>query len=198
MVVHVKQSMNGHKQAERPPGQKPCIVFRKKSHRKTAGRLFAAIVSVFCCALFYAGFLLAAPTSPAEAPEWVKPPDFSYSPAGKTDPFHPVIQTTPKEPSPEAKPQRTLTPLERVQPSQLKLVGIISPKKRPRQALVELPNGKGYVLKIGVSVGQRQGKVTAITATSVVIQETTTDVFGKKIQQETILKLHPQGEKSNG
>ncbi len=120
-----------------------------------------------------------------------------YSPAGKPDPFQPAIQTTPPESSPEEKPKKALTPLERVQPGQLKLVGILSQKSGERQALVELPNGKGYILQVGDPIGQRQGKVTAITGKSVIIQETDKDIFGKKVVQDTILKLHQQGE-SNG
>ncbi len=139
-----------------------------------------------------------APTTQAEAPEWTKPPDFMYSPQGKPDPFHPIIQTAPTEPSPEDELLRSLSPLERVQPSQLKLVGILSRMNGQRQAMVELPNGKGYILQAGASIGRRQGKVTAITSTTVVIQETVVNVFGKKMKQDTILKLHQQGEQPDG
>ena len=157
------------------------------------------IVSLLCMT-FAQGSLPAAPapTAQANAPKWMNPPNFIYSSKGKPDPFHPIIQTTPPEPSPAEKPKKMLTPLERVQPGQLKLVGILSQKKiGERQALVELPNGKGYILQVGDPIGQRQGKVTAITGKSVVIQETSKDLFGKKVIQDTILKLHQQGE-SNG
>ena len=132
------------------------------------------------------------------APEWIKPPDFMYSPTDKQDPFHPIIQATPSEPSPEDQPKKKLTPLERIQPSQLKLVGILRQPNGQRQAMVELPNGKGYILQVGVSIGQRQGRVTAITASTVVIQETTTNVFGKQITEDTIVKLRQQGGQPNG
>ncbi len=64
--------------------------------------------------------------------------------------------------------------------------------------MVELPNGKGYILQPGASIGRRQGKVTAITSTTVVIQETVVNAFGKKMKQDTILKLYQQGEQPDG
>lgn len=158
-----------------------------------SGSLFTFILSVGCAPLF------AQTTDPGEqAPHWIQPPDFQYTPAGKPDPFRPIIQASPPEPSSEGRGQKALTPLERIQPSQLKLVGILRQKDGQSRAMVELPNGKGYLLKVGVPIGQRQGKVTAITGSSVVIQESSTDVFGRKKTSDTILKLHKKAGESNG
>jgi type IV pilus assembly protein PilP len=161
--------------------------------------IFAFLACLFLAALFPAP--LWAATSIAEqakAPSWIKPPDFMYSPAGKPDPFHPIIQPTRTKPDTPVRPEKSLTPLERIQPSQVELVGILSQSNGQRQALVELPNGKGFILEVGTSIGRHQGKITAITATTVVIQEKRINAFGKNVVQDTILKLHSQGEQPNG
>lgn len=133
-------------------------------------------------------------------PQWINPPEFIYSARGKPDPFRPIIQSQPAEDSKSEESKRLLSPLEKVQPSQLDLVGILNQGGNPdqNQALVELPDGKGYILRIGVPIGTNQGKVTAITRETVVIQETLTTIFGKEKKVDTILKLHKQPGPNNG
>ncbi|MCF8104917.1 MAG: pilus assembly protein PilP [Desulfohalobiaceae bacterium] len=140
------------------------------------------------------------PETDQEKPGWIQPPEFIYSPKGKPDPFHPAVQSQPDEDQENQRPQRQLSPLERIEPSRLELVGILSHGKSFAQsrALVELPNGKGYILTLGMAVGRHQGRVTAITADTVVIQETKTDIFGEKENKDTVLKLHKKPGQNNG
>jgi type IV pilus assembly protein PilP len=133
-------------------------------------------------------------------PEWIQPTSFKYSPEGKQDPFQPFIETQEEGgqgSDMEQQPQRILTPLQRVRPSQLKLVGILWEPQQPAQALamVELPNGKGYVLRQGTKVGNQQGRVISISPGQVVIQEQTRSITGQEQSQNVVLKLkHSAGD----
>jgi type IV pilus assembly protein PilP len=120
-----------------------------------------------------------------------------YNPAGKIDPFEPLFRD---KPSPEkvkkSKRKRRVprTPLERIDISQLKLVGIILAASGNR-ALVEESSGKGYVIKKGTYIGTNAGKVTAIEKEAVIVEEEYEDVFGKlKVQKKEIKLPKPPGE----
>jgi type IV pilus assembly protein PilP len=90
--------------------------------------------------------------------------------------------------------------LEKVAPSQLKLVGILRPEgNKSRLALVELPNGKGYILRPGTTIGQKEGVVTMIQGRAVTIEETTTTPWGEEVLHTIVLELQdPAGERHDG
>lgn len=132
-------------------------------------------------------------------PDWLQPPDgYMYQPEDKPDPFQPFVQ--PVEPEQTFQPralERPLTPLERVEATQLRVVGIVSSPGQARGALamVELPDGKGYILRPGVGVGRYGGTVQIITPREVIIEEQGLDVAGREQTREIVLKLHPsQGD----
>lgn len=112
--------------------------------------------------------------------------EFTYNPQGKTDPFKPFIQLTPVR---DASRRSPLTPLQKYDISQLKLVAIISPPEG-NIALVEDGTGKGYFLKKGTWIGKNDGKVTKILKDRVVIEEAYQDIFGQTKTQEILLILH--------
>ncbi len=126
-------------------------------------------------------------------PKWIFPTPFKYDAKDLPDPFIPFIKEN-LEKSTRNKPSKKgpLTPLQKISPSQLKLVGIIFSSKKtvPPMALVELPNKKAYILKIGTQVGPSGGKVSFINNNSVTIIEPITTPFGEKTYKKTILKLH--------
>ncbi|MCG6907187.1 MAG: pilus assembly protein PilP [Desulfobacteraceae bacterium] len=100
-----------------------------------------------------------------------------YNPEGKTDPFAPLFREEPVAASGAlaVKTQRAqqripLTPLEMVDLSQLKLVGILRADSG-NKALVEESNGKGYVVKKGVYLGSRGGRLEKILKDSIVVYE---------------------------
>lgn len=100
-----------------------------------------------------------------------------YNPEGKTDPFAPLFKEEPVAASGAlaVKTQRAqqripLTPLEMVDLSQLKLVGILRADSG-NKALVEESNGKGYVVKKGVYLGSRGGRLEKILKDSIVVYE---------------------------
>jgi type IV pilus assembly protein PilP len=118
-------------------------------------------------------------------PEKKEGVEYSYNPAGKPDPFKPFIQLTPVKRASGS----LLTPLQKFDISQLKLVAIISTPEG-NIALVEDGMGKGYFLKKGTLVGKNDGKVTKILKDRVIIEEVYQDVLGQMKTNEISLSLH--------
>lgn len=111
-------------------------------------------------------------------------PEFTYNPSGKPDPFKPFIQLTSRA-FPRSVP---LTPLQKYEISQLKLVAIISVPEG-NIALVEDAVGKGYFLKKGTEIGKNEGKVTKILKDKVIIEEVYQDILGQTKINEISLFL---------
>lgn len=112
-------------------------------------------------------------------------PVFSYNPAGKADPFRPFIQLVPEK----APRSAFLTPLQKYDISQLRLVAIIT-LPEGSVALVEDQQGRGYFLKRGTAIGRHDGKVKAIQKDRVIIEEAYSDVLGQAKVNEISLFLH--------
>jgi type IV pilus assembly protein PilP len=84
--------------------------------------------------------------------------------------------------------------LERLDLSQLKLVGIIM-STDSQKALVEESSGKGYIVTKGTYIGRNGGRVTNIQSDRIIIKEEVVDVLGKSKIKKTELKLQkPFGE----
>lgn len=122
-----------------------------------------------------------------------------YNPVGKIDPFENPLRKQIPQPAEEKvepnKPKRIRqTPLERIDLSQLTLVGVI---KFPSgyKAIVEEETGKGYMIEIGTYIGTDYGQVTEINNDRILIQEKVLDVLGKYRDKQSQLKLQkPLGE----
>jgi len=127
------------------------------------------------------------PTKVAEKqePEKKGEVEFSYNPSGKPDPFKPFIELVPAR-APRTVP---LTPLQKYDLSQLKLVAIISTPEG-NVALIEDGTKKGYFLKKGTWIGKNDGKVTKIHQDRVIVEEVYQDVFGQTKKHEMTLMLH--------
>ncbi len=119
---------------------------------------------------------------PAKKPEQPERP--RYSSVGKRDPFRPLSL----KPKASQRARENLSPLERYELGQLKLVAIVWDIKEPK-AMVEDGTGLGYVVKIGTLIGPNEGKVKAIKPTEVVIEEQVTDFYGARKSQEVSMKL---------
>lgn len=112
---------------------------------------------------------------PAEAVETV----FNYEPEGLRDPFQPFIKLETKK---KVRPQVFVpkTPLQRYATEELHLVGIIWGGKGRSRALIEDPEGKGYVVGTGTLVGDRGGKIVRIETQEAVVEERAVDLFGEE------------------
>jgi type IV pilus assembly protein PilP len=120
-----------------------------------------------------------------------------YNPEGKLDPFEPLFK---KERvslavgKKKIKRRKPLTPLERVNLSQLTLVGIIRSPSGNR-ALVQESTGKGYVVKKGTYIGTNSGKIVQILKDRIIIEEESENIYGKVSIIKKPLKLQkPPGE----
>jgi Tfp pilus assembly protein PilP len=107
------------------------------------------------------------------------------------DPFKPLIGdgSTPSSVRKKRIKRVPLTPLEKLDFSQLKLVGIVLSANGNR-AMVEDASGKGYVLQVGTYVGRSSGIVTKILKEKVIIEEEIVNVHGKVVVQIRELKLN--------
>jgi type IV pilus assembly protein PilP len=102
-----------------------------------------------------------------------------YSAGGRRDPFQPFGLKA----KAQRRPRESLSPLERYEIGQLKLVGVVSDPKEPR-AMIEDSSGLGYIVKVGTPIGPDEGKVRAIKRNEVVIEETYIDFYGaRKVRQ---------------
>ena len=113
---------------------------------------------------------------------------FSYNPAGKRDPFAPLIV---KE------DQKALTgerpPLERYNIYEFKLSGIVW-GGFGYSAMVEGPDGKGYFVHVGTIIGQNKGIVKKITQNTMVIEEKFKTISGESDRKEVVLELRNKQE----
>ena len=123
-----------------------------------------------------------------------------YNPEGKIDPFENPLKkegpqsTVEEEVEPNQPDRIRQTPLERIDLSQLTLVGVIK-FLSGYKAIVEEQSGKGYMIQVGTYIGSNYGQVTEIQNDRIVIQEKVKDILGKYKDQTSYLKLQkPLGE----
>ncbi len=122
-----------------------------------------------------------------------------YDPSGKIDPFLPLYKEEPvtkaKDKDKKKKIRRLpMTPLEKVDLSQLKLVGVIRASSGNR-ALVEEATGKGYIVKEGTYIGINAGRVIEILKDRLIVEEEVETVLGSYELQKRELKIQkPPGE----
>ncbi|OQW99315.1 MAG: hypothetical protein BWK80_63195 [Desulfobacteraceae bacterium IS3] len=137
-------------------------------------------------------------TEPKKKPEQKQD---GYDPAGKIDPFAPLFKEETNAPKKEEekkdKPKKDkkervrrapMTPLEKVDLSQLKLVGIIRSEAGNR-ALVEEASGKGYIVTKGTYIGINSGKVSEILRDRIIVEEEEEDLLGEVVIRKREIKM---------
>lgn len=108
----------------------------------------------------------------------------NFSTVGKRDPFRPFTLNT----RTNSRPRESLSPLERYDLGQLRLVGVVWHVKEPT-AMIEDSVGLGYIVKVGTPIGANDGKVRAIKPSEIIVEETYVDLFGAKRKREVNIKL---------
>jgi type IV pilus assembly protein PilP len=109
-----------------------------------------------------------------------------YDPAGRRDPFAPILsQLAPGQIDP------TLPPLQRVGLTDMNLIAIIW-GGYGYTAMVQTPDGNGYTVRKGTRIGPNAGVVSAVTEKGIIVQERFTDVYGRKQEREYVKLLHPK------
>jgi len=103
---------------------------------------------------------------------------------GRRDPFRPItlnVRTNTRR-------RENLSPLERFEIGQLKLVGVVWNVKEPT-ALVEDSSGLGYMVKVGTPIGSNDGKVREVRRDSLIVEEFFVDLYGAKKRREVSMRL---------
>jgi Tfp pilus assembly protein PilP len=113
---------------------------------------------------------------------------FVYDANGKRDPFVPFdFSARPINPG-------ASTPLERFSLGQLRVTAVLNDPVSGPSALVEDMSGKGYTVKIGTKMGDRNGTVVAIEPDKVKILETNVDFTGKENQNVVEMKIQASAD----
>ncbi len=113
---------------------------------------------------------------------------FTYNALGRRDPFAPIIVKEEKK----AK-AGLLPPLERYGIFEFKLTGIIW-QGFGYNALVEGPDGKGYVVRVGTIMGPNRGVVKKITQEKIIIEEKFKNFSGGTERKEIVIELRKKQE----
>ena len=91
-------------------------------------------------------------------------------------------------------PKRRLTPLEKVDLDQLKLVGIVRADSG-NKALVEDASGKGYIVIHGTYLGIHSGKVVDILKDRIIVEEEDKDMLGNvRVHKREMKFQRPSGD----
>ncbi len=113
-----------------------------------------------------------------------------YTATALKDPFVPFL----KEEVVAVRKRGPLSPLEKFDLGELKLVGILM-KGNETVGLIEDSEGKGYSVKRGVKIGKNGGVISKITKNEIIVVEEYFDLTGRKVTREKTLMLPlPGGE----
>lgn len=117
------------------------------------------------------------------APPQTNQLDFST----KKDPFKPHITiktATSAELNKQQRESKPMLPIHSFDVSQFRLIGAVTDPKGNKAMVVD-PTGKGYVLKVGMTIGKNEGKITRIETSGVDVVEQFRD-DNNKTRKETI------------
>ncbi len=108
----------------------------------------------------------------------------------KKDPFKPFIAAEPAPKAIKALPSKAadLLPIQSFEVNKFKVSGIIAGLQENKALLVD-PTGKGYVVKEGMLIGNNDGRISKITASSVEVVEKYRANNGKLRTRKTVLAL---------
>lgn len=112
---------------------------------------------------------------------------YVYSPAGMRDPFVPLLQVK----TPVLGKKAPLTPLQKFDLQQFRILGIIVGKGEPT-AMLSVPGGKSYIVRKGVKIGKNNGVITRITTDGIYVREKYYDFSGAVRVNEQVIKLPPR------
>jgi type IV pilus assembly protein PilP len=130
------------------------------------------------------------PRKPAPAPVVAaaeKPLLYAYNPTAKRDPFRsPVADMRATSPSNSA----CADPLCQYELDQLTLVAVVTGDANPL-AMVEDPQGRGYMVRRNARMGRQGGRVTQILRDSITVTELFTGPDGKVTPNPVSVGLKP-------
>jgi type IV pilus assembly protein PilP len=112
----------------------------------------------------------------------------------RTDPFKPyapVVAAPAATPQPGPRPSRPtaeLLPIQTFEVSKFKVAGIIAGLQENWALLID-PNGKGYTVQQGMLIGNNDGRITRITASTVEVVENFREDSGRIKKRKIVLTL---------
>ena len=108
----------------------------------------------------------------------------------KKDPFKPFVAALPAAMAPQTRSKMAtdLLPIQSYDVSRFVVSGIIVGLKENKALLVD-PSGKGYVVKEGMLIGNSDGHITRITASSIEVVERYREDSGHMRTRKTVLTL---------
>lgn len=114
---------------------------------------------------------------------------YVYDPRGTRDPFKNPFGTLTESPVITDTP---LTPLQKYDLSQLRVIGVIIGKGDPK-AMVVAPSNKSFVLKKGTKIGKNNGTVISISTDVILVEEQYLDFAGAIQSTMQEIRLPKQG-----
>lgn len=132
---------------------------------------------------------VSAPAAVAQIVEDPVAPAYVYISAGTRDPFMNPLSVVVEVSDDAGTP---LTPLQKFDLGQLRLIGIIIGKGNPR-AMVIAPDKKSFILQKGVKVGKNNGVVIEIKSSAVLVLEKFVDFSGEVQTRVEEITLPQQG-----
>lgn len=108
----------------------------------------------------------------------------------KRDPFKPFVQAPPKRQIGAKNRAGDPLPIQKFDSENFRVSGIITGIKE-NSALVIDPSGKGHIVKAGMPFGANDGRVKRITSTTIEVEESFRDDFGrvkKRLVKLTLLR----------
>lgn len=136
-----------------------------------------------------------APRKPAAAAAAAAPAvpvstyQYAYNPLGKRDPFRSPLDEL-RQGAQGAQVEACTEPLCQWDLDQLVLVAVVTGDANPI-AMVEDPQGRGYIIKRNTKIGKQGGKVTQILRDSVTVTEFWTAPDGKVNPNPVAMRLKP-------
>ena len=115
------------------------------------------------------------------------PESYRYDPQGRRDPFQSLIGPSPKRSAGQVPgPPGFLI-------DEIKLQGIVKTRQQGLVAMVNGPDNKGYLIKVGDKVAD--GEVIRITPTSVVFRQEVNDPTRIERYREVVKDISPEAQK---
>ncbi len=124
---------------------------------------------------------------------------YTYDPAGKTDPFIPLVydkkegkKAAPTRMTSPLQTDKPLTPLQTYNLSELKLVAVIQGSEDNATALVEDPDGFGYIVRTGTLIGENNGVIKKIQSSRIIIEQRYISPTGNRESKIATLEINYQ------
>ncbi|MEK7702443.1 MAG: pilus assembly protein PilP [Nitrospirota bacterium] len=115
-----------------------------------------------------------------------EPRQFRYNASGRRDPFLSFVK-------PDEDLAKGLPPLQSVELSQMKLVGVAWGGSG-QGAMVQIAAGKTYPVRVGTRIGMNQGRVKEIGTKEIVVEEAFLNIFGRSDIKRIVMKLYTKKE----